>query len=77
MLTDGSSATYAAKRIASIEDDEMREFDPDEHLEMLAHGIPEQYGNILHACFFLVVFFHCSYITLSSPSQAICVRNDN
>ena len=56
-----ASAAFAAKRVASIEDDEMREFDPDEHLEMLGHGIPEQYGNhpCQHNAYFIIFFaFH-------------------
>ena len=35
------------QRIASIDDDEMAEFDTMEHFEDLQHGIPEHYGIVL------------------------------
>ncbi len=57
-------------RIESIDDDEMREFDIEEHREILAAGIPEHLG-IYNPAFFSVRALQC-LCQLSSSSGLFC-----
>ena len=50
------------QRIASIDDDEMAEFDTMEHFEDLQHGIPEHYGIVLSS----------ALKTPSKPIRIVC-----